>query len=58
MDQAIELYTKATRNCRSMVELIQIITSRDVVEAQNRACQEYGISVKDMANSRAMPPTM
>ena len=55
MDQAIELYTKAMKNSRSLVELTQIITSKEVVEAQNRACQEYGISVKDLASSRAMP---
>ena len=55
MERAIELYTKAMQNSRSIVELNQIITSREVVEAQNRACQEYGISMKDIASSRSMP---
>ena len=54
MERAIELYTKAMQNSRSIVELSQTIISKEVVEAQNRACQEYGISVKDLT-SRSMP---
>ena len=52
MDRAIELYTQAMQNSRSIVELTQVITSKEVVEAQNRACQEFGISPRDLATTQ------
>ena len=46
----MELYDKAIRFSRSEIEMSQAYVSREVVNAQEQACKEYGISTMELAS--------
>ena len=49
MFRVIELGTKAMQNCRSVVQMSQIVIPMEIMTAVTTACQEYGIPLMDVA---------
>ena len=51
-ERALELHDVAIRNCRSFQELQQVLMTKEVVVAQRKACQEYGINPVSLFEER------
>lgn len=46
----MELYEQGIQAARTKAEMSQAYVAREVILAQEKACQEYGISPSELAN--------